>query len=289
MMTIRLLLVCVLCLFVVPVAADDPAQANRLLVEAVRLIQAAEAEKAATEKLALLETALAKLNEIVEDHPTTDLAVKLITGQEIGNLSLAGVENTIKTLRLQANQVTVEARRSSCLETLDFSDPICLTVYAQEVEQSIQDEAARTEAFALIARAQAIAGDGTGAEETLGKALAIAENLTSLAASARDNAGEALGLVLAASVHALSGDIQNALSGIVRKIPGALRKIQNPQVRHQLLVGTVLGLSFSGSLPEVILTMLRELDDASAGVQLFTLAAGEADSFRPCGGVAGNG
>ena len=40
-MITRLLLIGVLCLSVVPVAADDSAQANRLLVEAVKLIQAA--------------------------------------------------------------------------------------------------------------------------------------------------------------------------------------------------------------------------------------------------------
>ena len=273
MKTLRLLLVCVLCLSVVPVAADDPAQANRLLVEAVRVIQAAEAEKAATEKLSLLQSALAKLNEIVESHPTTDLAVKLITGQEIGNLSMANLETAIKALRLEANQATVEARRGSCLEALDFSDPICLTAYAQEVEHRVPDESQRVEALAKLARAQADADDPAGAEQTLNKALAIAEDIVSMAGLLGIDVEKALTLVINGTVHAYSGDLQNALPGIASEFPNAVRNIRNLEHRNQLLVFGVMGLASSGSLPEVIVTMLREHEDILTRVQLLAAAA----------------
>ena len=273
MKILGLLLVCVLCLSVAPVAADDPAQANRLLVEAVRLIQAAEAEKAATEKLSLLQSALAKLNEIVEGHPSTDLAVKLITGQEIGNLSMASLETAIKALRLETNQATVEARRGSCLEALDFSDPICLTVYAQEVEHRVPDESQRVEALAKLARAQAVAGDPAGAEQTLNKALAIAEDIVSMFGLLGTNMEKALALVINGTVHAYSGDLQNALSGIASEFPNAVRNIRNLERRNQLLVFGVLGLASSGSLPEVIVTMLREHEDILTRVQLLAAAA----------------
>ena len=87
------------CLLAVPAAADDPAQANRLLVEAAQLVKAAESPAAASEKLALLEVAIAKLNEIIEHHPSSGLAVKLATNQPIGSLSLAELTGAVEALR----------------------------------------------------------------------------------------------------------------------------------------------------------------------------------------------
>ena len=89
------------CLLAVPAAADDPAQANRLLVEAAQLIKAAESQAAASEKLALLEEAIAKLNEIVDHHPSSGLAVKLITNQPIGSLSFADLNAAAEELRTE--------------------------------------------------------------------------------------------------------------------------------------------------------------------------------------------
>ena len=96
---IKYLLLFLVCLSMVPAFADDPAVANRLLVEAAKFIKAANTEDGASEKLALLESALTKLNEIVEHHPSSDLAVKLITDQPIGSLSLAELTNTVERLR----------------------------------------------------------------------------------------------------------------------------------------------------------------------------------------------
>ena len=108
-MITRLLFVSILCLSVVPAGADDPAQANRLLVEAVKLIQAAEQEQPAPEKLVILESALAKLNQIMDDHPSSDVAVKLITDQEIGILSLPKLMDTIQAAEGRtAHELAVE-------------------------------------------------------------------------------------------------------------------------------------------------------------------------------------
>ena len=89
------------CLLVVPAAADDPTQANRLLVEAVQMINAAEKASGAAEKLALLEDAIAKLNDIIEHHPSSSLAVKLITDQPIGSLSYAQLLEDAEELRIE--------------------------------------------------------------------------------------------------------------------------------------------------------------------------------------------
>ena len=73
----------------VPVLADDAAEANRLMVEAVRDIRHADLEPSAEGKFARLKRAHDKLLAIVQRYPSTDLAVKLATGQRVGNISLA--------------------------------------------------------------------------------------------------------------------------------------------------------------------------------------------------------
>ena len=98
----HLLVAGVLCLLLLPapgLADDEAAQANRLMVEAVRLVQASELEASAEGKYALLKKAHDNFVAIVERHPSTDLAVKLATGQRIGNISLAGVREALDQVR----------------------------------------------------------------------------------------------------------------------------------------------------------------------------------------------
>ena len=57
-----------------PAFVDDNARANRLMVEAVGLVGAAEREPSAQERFRLLQRANERLLDIVERHPSTDLA-----------------------------------------------------------------------------------------------------------------------------------------------------------------------------------------------------------------------
>ena len=98
---VRWLSLSLVCLLAVPAVADDPAAANRLLVEAVKLAKAAESKTEASEKLALLQGALARLNEIIDRYPSSSLAVKLITDQPIGSLSMAELTDAVEKLRAE--------------------------------------------------------------------------------------------------------------------------------------------------------------------------------------------
>ena len=98
---VRWLSFSLICLLVLPAVADEPAGANRLLVEAVKMIKAADSQTEGSEKLALLEGALAKLNEIIDRHPSSGLAVKLITDQPIGSLSMAELGDAVEKLRAE--------------------------------------------------------------------------------------------------------------------------------------------------------------------------------------------
>ena len=71
--------------------ADDTASANKLFVEAVKLVKSAEGEKSFEKTLSVMEEALARLNKIIDDYPSSDLAVKLISGQSVGGISLEDV------------------------------------------------------------------------------------------------------------------------------------------------------------------------------------------------------
>ena len=71
--------------------ADDTASANKLFVEAVKLVKSAEGEKSFEKTLSVMEEALARFYKIIDDYPSSDLAVKLISGQSVGGISLEDI------------------------------------------------------------------------------------------------------------------------------------------------------------------------------------------------------
>jgi TPR repeat protein len=83
--------------------ADDTSEANKLFVEAMQLWLSAEDEESLEKKAVALEASLAKLNKIFDEHPSTELAVKLISGQDIGDISLRDVAKAAKRARWNAD------------------------------------------------------------------------------------------------------------------------------------------------------------------------------------------
>ena len=154
-MMVRLLFV-LLYLTAMPASADETAEANRLFVESVKLLSQADALDAETDKLPLLEQALSKLNGIIDQHPSSDLAVKLITNQSIGDISISNVRSQISSTKERialtaARQAETEARQAekerkdaaretaeaqkqrdyeACMATLDLGEPACKPLIA---------------------------------------------------------------------------------------------------------------------------------------------------------------
>ena len=93
------LVAALLCLPTAPICASDTSEANRLMVEAVHHIQDSDLEPSAHGKFALLKQAYDKLLTIVKRYPSTDLAVKLATGQRIGEISLEAVRQAMERAR----------------------------------------------------------------------------------------------------------------------------------------------------------------------------------------------
>ncbi len=83
-----------------PSFADDAA-ANALLVEAVQLTQSLGTLETPQEKYDAIDGAISKLDQIVSDHPTSNLAVALITGQPIGNMDLGALKEQRVALQQQ--------------------------------------------------------------------------------------------------------------------------------------------------------------------------------------------
>nr|ANO58283.1 Sel1 domain protein repeat-containing protein [uncultured Alphaproteobacteria bacterium] len=84
--------------------ADDNSEANELFVGAVKLVKSAdEIEDDPIEKAAVLEEALGKLNEIIDNYPSSDLAVKLISGQSVGNITFEGIRDAAIRVRRKAD------------------------------------------------------------------------------------------------------------------------------------------------------------------------------------------
>ena len=139
-----LLALCALCWSAFPVQASDESPANRLFVEAAKLIQVAEEEAGAARKLELLKRAKHKLERIVDSHPSSGLAVKLISGQKIGTVSLAGLDDEIEVAVIHA-----------CPQapTLD-----CVLSTAVATAKTIEDAYTRAWTFAEISAARAKAG-----------------------------------------------------------------------------------------------------------------------------------
>lgn len=100
-----------------PGSAQDAA--NALIVEAVTAQRAATNISDPAERLAALEDVLATLDRIVAEHPTSPLAVQIITEQPIGTLDVAA----IRAEAAEIASVIADATRQAALPLLEREPP----------------------------------------------------------------------------------------------------------------------------------------------------------------------
>ena len=191
--------VCAL-LVVHPTQASDESHANRLFVEATKLIQAAEEEAVATRKLDLLKDAKRKLDTIVDRHPSSRLAVELVSGQNIGTVSLPGLVDAIE-----------DAVVHVCSQT---PTPACLLSLAVTAAEKIEDAYSRSSTLADIAKAQAAAG---GIEEALATIETLEDAdpvgaLVSIAAAQAKNGNTKKAEEILATALTITGKIEGTYS-----------------------------------------------------------------------------
>ena len=133
--------------------AQQPPSANELIVEASRLIRAAESAITPEQTISLLGAAQRTLELLTEVHPASDLAVKLATGQGIGTVSLAGVQAALK------------AATAQCWTSLSLLCVARLTLDATPSSEDAPYE--RVDYLIRVATAQMKAGASEDARATL--------------------------------------------------------------------------------------------------------------------------
>ena len=168
--------------------AQQPPSANALVVEASRLIVSADSAPRPEQAIALLEEARRKLLLITEVHPSSDLAVKLATGQGIGSVSLAGV------------QTAIEAATERCWTSLSL---ICVARLTLDAARSPRAGPFRVYAFVAVAAAQMKAG----ASEDMQATFQIATN----AALTEDGFARNYDLSRIAAAQAAAGQFSAAI------------------------------------------------------------------------------
>ncbi len=133
-------------------ASDDDAAANRLLVETVQLVEQAEATESPGDRAALYERALDNLDAIVAQHPSSDLAVRLATGQSIGNLDRSKIErrwrlDSAEHCLAQASRACVldlKARIGETFEDSSLRSSSRADTAASQARRGLFDEAIET-------------------------------------------------------------------------------------------------------------------------------------------------
>ena len=134
----RITIATIVCSAVLQACAGDTERANELIVEAGELVRAADLEPSAEEKLRLLDLATDRLNRIVDQYPSTNVAVKLATDEPIGVLSLSKVR---------------AARVGVCRAAPIPSDISCFIEYVLAATEKIEEEDnPRAWALAKVAR-----------------------------------------------------------------------------------------------------------------------------------------
>ncbi len=100
-------------LLALPAQADEQTQANRLFVEAMKLVEQARTTQDVQRRAESYQEALKRLEAIVERHPGSDVAVKMAAGQRIGTIDLPLIRASAQLSRLQSDR---DVRRLSQTE-----------------------------------------------------------------------------------------------------------------------------------------------------------------------------
>ncbi len=129
-----------------PAAADDRTQANRLFVEATKLVAQARETQDVRVRADSYQNALERLETIIDRYPGSDVAVKMAAGQQIGTISLPLIRASAQLSRLRKDRTTqrlseTEAKlRGATTQNKELkSDNIKLSELLTEKENEITD------------------------------------------------------------------------------------------------------------------------------------------------------
>ena len=129
-----------------PAAADEQTQANRLFVEATKLVAQARETQDVRMRADSYQNALERLETIIDRYPGSDVAVKMVAGQQIGTISLPLIRASAQLSRLRKDRTTrrlseTEAKlRDATTQNKELkADNIKLSELLTEKENEITD------------------------------------------------------------------------------------------------------------------------------------------------------
>ncbi|MEX5514963.1 hypothetical protein [Pseudophaeobacter sp. 1A09344] len=126
-----------------PVHAGD-AEANALLVEAVQAIQAAEKGSAPEERLIALSDAIESLERIISDHPSSGLAVSLVTGQSIGNVDLKALQSEHDRIQAKVDELFAAEQAEATAKLAAVEAAETKSIWVEEKMACLQDDQCST-------------------------------------------------------------------------------------------------------------------------------------------------
>jgi hypothetical protein len=200
-------------------------KANVLFVETVELINQAEAKNSPEETVKLLNQAKKKLETIISEYSTADLAVKLASGQNVEGVSLKHIDGLLRKSENELIEYLAEKQKTNCYENPNFR---CISIKTLATFERIDDSRLKAGKLVQIAKAQAEFGDISGAKQTIASALATAEQID-------DSGSDADILVQIAKAQAVFGDISGAKQTIASAL-ATVERIEDSWVKGSDLV-----------------------------------------------------
>ena len=154
-----------------PTRDEDPnAAANKMFVQAQKMIEEASAQDS-EEKLITLNHVQEIIKKLIKDYSSSNLAVQLSAGQNVGNFTKASLDAEIKKASAEATIVRAKREQASCVSTPTHD---CVIRQALATAYSFKDDYLRASALASIAEAQARAGQAAAATDTFKLAMQLA-------------------------------------------------------------------------------------------------------------------
>jgi hypothetical protein len=147
-----------------------------------------------------LNQAKKKLETIISEYSTADLAVKLASGQNVGGVSLKHIDRLLRKSENELIEYLAEKQKTNCYENPNFR---CISIKTLATFERIDDSRLKAGKLVQIAKAQAEFGDISGAKQTVASALATVERI-------EDSGSDTDILAQIAEAQAEFGDISGA-------------------------------------------------------------------------------
>lgn len=154
----------VLAMLSAPSVAQDPnAAANRLFVQAQKLLQE-PSPPGSEDRLARLKQARDIAGKIIDEHPASNLAVQLVSGQPIGTFWLKTIDEEISKT---TGALRVDRARRDAPRCAANPEPSCIVIQLLALAQASNPLMSRLDVLSTIAETQERLGDRQGALETI--------------------------------------------------------------------------------------------------------------------------